>query len=335
MRAPHFWSAGLDPRSREAAPLTRALLTPLAGLYLLALKRRLGKTRPAIAPVPVICVGNLTVGGAGKTPVTEAIRGWLQAAGLRAASLSRGHGGRLHGPLKVDPRSHSWQDTGDEPLMLAATGEAWIGRRRAEAATDMARAGVEVIVMDDGHQNPSLRKDLSLIVIDAAAPFGNGHVLPKGPLREPVSAGLARAQGVILLGDGPVPGDVTGSGLPVLRASLAPEQPPPPGRLVAFAGIGRPRKFFDGLARAGGEVVDEVPFSDHHPYTESDIRYLRQLARDAQGQLITTAKDHVRLPAQAAAEIASWPVRAVFEDEAALARLLAPVVTGTRAGLRT
>lgn len=325
MKAPHFWSAGLDPRSREAAPLTRLLLTPFSILYLWGLRRKLARTVPEAVPVPVICIGNLTAGGAGKTPVTEAIRNRITARGLRVASLSRGHGGRERGPLKVDTAAHTYRDVGDEPLLLAATGEAWIGRDRPEAARAMATAGADVIVMDDGHQNPSLKKDLTFIVIDADAPFGNGHVLPKGPLREKVPEGLARADAVVLMGEGPVPHEVAASGLPVLRARLAPAEAPPVGPLVAFAGIGRPQKFFDSLAEAGGHLSDAVPFGDHHPYSEGDLRFLRSLARDHGARLVTTTKDHVRLPPEVRQEIHAWPVTAVFEDTAALDAVLAPI----------
>ena len=325
MKAPHFWSAGLDPKSREAAPLTRFLLTPFSALYLWGLKRKLAQTVPEAAPVPVICIGNLTAGGAGKTPVTDAIRSRINSAGLRAASLSRGHGGAEPGPLKVDTAAHTYQQTGDEPLLLAASGEAWIGRKRPDAARAMAADGVEVIIMDDGHQYPSLKKDLTLIVIDAGAPFGNGEVLPKGPLREKVPDGLARADAVILMGEGPVPREVTASDLPVLRARLAPLAPPPPGPLVAFAGIGRPQKFFDSLAEAGGDVQDAIPFADHHPYSPADIKFLKSLAARDQARLITTTKDHVRLPPEVRQEIHAWPVTALFEDTAALDAVLAPI----------
>lgn len=326
MRAPYFWSAGLDPKSREAAPLTRLLLTPFSMLYLWGLRRKLARAVPDVAPIPVICIGNLTAGGAGKTPVTEAIRNRIIARGLRAASLSRGHGGRERGPLKVDAAAHTYREVGDEPLLLAGNGEAWIGRDRPEAARAMAADGVGVILMDDGHQNPSLKKDLTFIVIDAGAPFGNDEVLPKGPLRERVPEGLARADAVILMGEGAVPREVAASGLPVLRARLAPAEAPPPGPLVAFAGIGRPQKFFDSLAEAGGHLSDAVPFADHHPYSYGDLRFLRRLAHDHGARLVTTTKDHVRLPPEVRQEIHAWPVTAVFEDAAALDAVLAPLL---------
>jgi len=331
MKAPHFWSAGLDPRSREAAPLIRILLTPLAALYTMGIRRKLANAKPAAVPVPIICVGNLTVGGVGKTPVVEAIRRMASEAGLRAASLSRGYGGSLSGPLRVDPASHAAAEVGDEPLMLAASGEAWIGRDRAEAARAMAADGVRLIVMDDGHQNPSVAKDLSLIVIDAAAPFGNGFVLPKGPLREPVADGLTRAQGVVLMGEGKELTAVQKSRLPVLRAAIAPSGAVPEGPLVAFAGIGRPVKFFDGLKAAGADLREGVPYGDHHVFTASDLRFLHDLAASHGARLITTTKDHVRLPADERQRILAFPVEARFEDEAALRALLAPVLHPAKA----
>jgi len=331
MKAPHFWSAGLDPKSREAAPATRLLLTPLAALYTAGIRRKLAKAEPETVPVRVVCVGNLTVGGVGKTPVVDAIRRIAAEAGLRSASLSRGYGGKLEGPLKVNPASHTAADVGDEPLMLAATGEAWIGRDRAEAAHAMAADGVQLVVMDDGHQNPSIAKDLSLIVIDAAAPFGNGFVLPKGPLREPVADGLARAQGVILMGEGKELTAVQKSRLPVARAALAPSGAVPEGPLVAFAGIGRPVKFFDSVKDAGGDLREGVPFGDHHAYTAGDLKFLHDLADSHGARLITTSKDHVRLPAAERERILVFPVEARFEEEAALRALLAPVLEPLKA----
>lgn len=328
MKGPHFWSAGLDPSSREAAPLTRALLTPLTWLYLWGFNRKLANAVPERVSAKVICVGNLTAGGAGKTPVAEAIRERIAARGLRAATLSRGHGGRAPGPLKVDPSAQTFRDVGDEPLLLAATGEAWIGRDRVAAAKAMVSAGVQAILMDDGHQNPSLAKDFTFIVIDASAPFGNGHVLPKGPLREPVASGLARADAVILMGEGPVPAKVAASGKPVLRAHLKATDAAPSGPLVAFAGIGRPQKFFDSLKAAGADVKDEVPFADHHPYTGGDLSLLKDLAARDSARLITTSKDHVRLPAEMRATTLVFPVKAEFEDEAALDALLASLFNG-------
>ncbi|MEM8920484.1 MAG: tetraacyldisaccharide 4'-kinase [Pseudomonadota bacterium] len=326
MREPAFWRVK-DLRARASAPLTRALLTPIAMVYRWAGARRIATTTPHDPGVPVICVGNLTLGGAGKTPVVAALRHKLSQHGRRAASLSRGYGGRIKNPARVDPEMHAAADVGDEPLMLAASGESWIGQDRPAAATAMAAEGVDMIVMDDGHQNPSLAKTLSFIVIDAGDPFGNGLTFPKGPLREFVSVGLARADVIVLMGDGPLPQELRSTRIPVLRASLAPRTELAADRYVAFAGIGRPQKFFDALVdQPTAEIVETIPFGDHHPYTPGDIEYLTTLAAERDAQLITTEKDHVRLPKDVRTSILSFPVTCVFEDETALDALLNSVL---------
>ncbi len=330
MKAPYFWTAGLDPASREAAPFLRLLLTPVSVLYGWGVQQKLAHARPKRIAAPVICVGNLTAGGAGKTPVAQAVRERLSRHGLAAATLSRGYGGRLRGPLRVDPSLHTAADVGDEPLLLSQTGAAWIGRNRTEAAAAMQAAGVEAIVLDDGHQNPSLAKDLSLVVIDAAAPFGNGHLLPKGPLREPICSGLARADAVVLMGPGPVPGEVAASRRPVLRAAMKADSPVPDGPLVAFAGIARPQKFFDALAADGAELADCVPYPDHHPYSVAELGFLRRLAAERGARLITTAKDHVRLAPADRATILVREAHAIFDGPDALDAVLAPVLNRVR-----
>lgn len=323
MHEPHFWR-DLPRGSRASAPVTRFLLTPFAQIYALLGRRRLARTIPEDPGVPVICIGNLTLGGAGKTPVSAAIRQELQSRGIRAATLSRGYGGSLAGPVRVDPDRHQASETGDEPLMLSASGETWISRDRPAGARAMREAGVGAIILDDGHQNPTLLKTGSIVVIDASEPFGNGHVFPKGPLREPVAAGLARADAVILMGDGDVPEAVSATGVEVLRARLAPVAPPPPGSYVAFAGIGRPQRFFDSLSSMPGVVLaDAVPFPDHHMYSASDITFLTKLARErGPAKLVTTSKDHVRLPPAFRQTVAVLPVEARFDDPAGLSRLL-------------
>ena len=322
MRAPHFWAAGLDPHSRESAPLVRFLLTPFASLYAWLGARRLRKVNPIKVSAPVICIGNLTSGGSGKTPVTQALRAALIERGVIAASLSRGYGGRLKGPVAVSADLHSAKDVGDEPLMLAQTGGAWISTKRVAGAQAMIEDGVKLILMDDGHQNPVLHKDLSLIVIDAGAPFGNGYVLPKGPLREPIAAGLKRADAVILMGDGPEPQIVTVSGLPVFRARLEQVDTIPAGPLIAFAGIGRPERFFNALKAAGGDVRDTSSFGDHHVYTASELARLAGFAKVHKARLVTTEKDFLRIPPSQQADIIAIRVRAVFENEADLIRLI-------------
>lgn len=317
MKPPYFWSAGLDPESRESASLTRFLLTPLAALYTYLSARRIHKARPETVESPVVCMGNITSGGSGKTPVVQATRALLEANGYQTASLSRGYGGRLKGPLPVACDTHTARDVGDEPLMLAQTGKAWISADRVAGAKAMIGAGIDVIIMDDGHQNPSLYKDFSCLVLDASAPFGNGHVLPKGPLREPIATSLERAQAIILMGDGPVPPVIKASGLPVFRARLQRQDPLPKGPIFAFAGIGAPARFFDALRQDGADLKDAMSFADHHVYRSGELERLGKLADIHGAQLVTTEKDYMRLDETSRNGIVPICVRAAFEDEAA------------------
>ncbi|MBU6372662.1 MAG: tetraacyldisaccharide 4'-kinase [Alphaproteobacteria bacterium] len=320
MRAPEFWSG--HAQGRDAAPMLRALLTPVSWLYAGAAALRQATTTPSRVGAPVICIGNVSVGGVGKTPIVRAVRALLAARGVTAHALSRGHGGALKGPVRVDPDLHGAGDVGDEPLLHARDGPAWIARDRLAGARAAAAAGAAAIVMDDGFQNPTLAKDLSFLVVDARDGFGNGAVLPAGPLREPVAAALSRADAVILMGEGDAENDPRLAQRPVLHAELTPAGPAPDGPLVAFAGIGRPQKFFDTLTALGADLADAVPFADHHPYTAQDLDFLLKLAADRGARLVTTEKDHVRLPAAARSAILTLPVTARFADEAALAAFL-------------
>jgi tetraacyldisaccharide 4'-kinase len=325
MRDPAFWWEE-NSRSRRAAPLTRLLLRPLSALYTYAGARRIRNAQPYKASVPVVCIGNLTLGGAGKTPIAAVVRQTLSEAGFRAATLSRGYGGTQAGPLQVAPDLHSFTDVGDEPLLLAKDGPAFIARDRVAGAKAIVAAGLEAIILDDGHQNPSLHKDLGFVVIDTARAFGNRMVFPAGPLREPVAVGLARASAVILMGDAAANAAFARSlpfEGPILSAELTPLAAPPAGKLVAFAGIGRPAKVFNSLRAAGADVVDSVSFADHHPYTAADLASLLALAREHEARLITTAKDAVRLPRAFAAEVDVWQVAARFHQPEALTAVLA------------
>ena len=327
MREPYFWQV-TDKRTRASAPMTKLLLTPLSILYRHIGDRRIRTTVPQDVGIPVICIGNLTLGGTGKTPVSDIVRAHYVAKGLRAASLSRGYRGSLEGPHRVDPARHTASEVGDEPLMLSATGESWISRDRPAGARAMKADGVQLIVMDDGHQNPTLKKTLSLVVIDSTNAFGNGHVFPKGPLRERVPDGLARADGVVLMGDGELPEALSSFSKPVLRARLVALAPLPPGRYVAFAGIGRPARFFDALQKQSGvELAEGAPYPDHHMFTPHDLNFLMKLATERNAQLVTTDKDHVRLPADMKVKVMRSSVKAQFEDPAALAVLLDRAIT--------
>ncbi len=325
MREPRFWSAQVDPRSRDGAPLTRLLLTPLAWLYGAIAARRIARASPVKVAATVICVGNITAGGVGKSPVVAALRQRLsEQTGQRVATLSRGFGGRLKGPLKVDTQVHTARQVGDEPLMLAYSGESWIGANRSAAGLAMAADGVDIIVMDDGHQNPGLAKDFSFVVVDAEAAFGNRHVIPKGPLREPIARGLSRADAIIVIGDGPVPPEVTASAKPVLRAAITVIGELPSQPYVAFAGIGRPEKVFDTLRAIGANLRESIPFGDHHFYSDRDLNYLRKLASDHGAQLVTTEKDYARLNPDQRDGIVTLSVQVQFDDTDLLDSLLSP-----------
>lgn len=314
--------------------MARALLTPLSWVWAAETARRIAAGRPVEAGVPVICVGNLTMGGAGKTPVAREL-----ARRLGACLLSRGHGGNLTGPVRVDPERHTAADVGDEPLMLAADLPVWIARDRAAGARAAAAAGAAAIVMDDGHQNPSLAKAISLVVVDGETrdgewPFGDGRVFPAGPMREPLAEGLARADAVVLL----LPADLTEpdpellsqlSSRPVIVARLAPVESPPAGPQVGFAGVGKPWKVERALQAAGCDLADFWPFPDHHAYREADLERLAGRAAQFGAGLVTTEKDWVRLPPAWRARVRPWRVHAVFEDEARLHALLEQVQAAT------
>src|SRR5579885_352667 len=233
------------------------MLAPLAATWSLASRARTALAHPYRAPVPVVCVGNLVVGGAGKTPVVLSLCRLAAERGRRVGVVTRGYGGRHAGPLRVEAERHAAADTGDEALLIARRGvPCWVGRDRAAAIRAAAASGLELIVLDDGFQNPTFAKDLAIVVVDSEYGFDNARVMPAGPLREPVAAGLARAGAVALIGDGEPPAAVAASGRPVLRALLEPVA----GerlfgqRVIGFAGIGRPAKFFRSLERLGAHL---------------------------------------------------------------------------------
>ncbi|HVH82035.1 MAG TPA: tetraacyldisaccharide 4'-kinase, partial [Stellaceae bacterium] len=280
-------------------------------------------THPYRAPVPVICVGNLIAGGSGKTPVALSLAAILDRQGIDTAIVMRGYGGRLAGPLRANPDAHDAAAVGDEALLAAAQTAAWVARDRAAGVRAAVADGAQTIILDDGFQNPAVAKDLSLVVVDAAYGFGNGRLLPAGPLRERIAAGLARADAVVLLGDG----ELTALGHPVLRASL---QPIDGNRfkaapIVAFAGIGRPEKFFAGLRELGTRLVAEHCFPDHHRYRPEELATLRNEARQSNARLVTTRKDWVRLPVEERQDIEVLDVELRWHDHTALDALLAPL----------
>jgi tetraacyldisaccharide 4'-kinase len=334
MKPPHFWYQ--EPATlmdRLASLLTR----PLAPVYASGVAARIHKSEPARVDAAVVCVGNLTVGGTGKTPVTRALIEMLAETGTNAQILSRGYGGSLKGPVSVDLSRHTARDVGDEPLILAQAAPVWVSRNRMEGAKAAVLHGAQAIIMDDGHQNPQLHKDMSIVVIDAEAGWGNGRVFPAGPLREPVPVGLGRAHAIVLMMPTPVfEPDYDALGLadlelPILKAWLEPVAPPPDGALFAFAGIGRPEKFFRSLANEGGQLSDTRAYPDHHDYSRNDLRQLKSMAAATGAQLITTEKDWVRIPTAERDGLVAWPVHAKFAEPGRAAALLSQALDAAAA----
>ena len=316
MHPPEFWQHdGVLP----------ALLAPAAALWSLGAARRASR-RGWRAPARVICCGNATVGGAGKTTLALDLGARLRQRGEAVAFLTRGYGGRARGVHRVDPARDEAALVGDEPRLLAACAPTYVAADRAAGARAAIADGARVLVMDDGLQNPTLAKDLSFLVIDGAAGFGNGRVLPAGPLREPLGAAAARCRAAVLIGE-----DATGAegqlrnSLALLRARLIPDEGLPAGcRVFAFAGIGRPEKFFAMLAEFGAEVVGRRSFPDHHVFTPAELREVLAQAERLGAVPVTTPKDAARLSPEILARVAVCGVRLAWEDEAALERMLDP-----------
>jgi tetraacyldisaccharide 4'-kinase len=325
---PRWWYE----RRRRRASATRLLLTPVAWVWAGVTANRIARAQPFDPGVPVICVGGLTLGGTGKTPVVREMLDRLTTRGVAAHVLSRGYGGRLKGPVPVDPSRHVAHDVGDEPLMLAAAYPTWVSADRVAGAKAAVAAGAQALVMDDGHQNPSLKKRLSVVVIDGETrdgewPFGDGDVFPAGPMREPLAAGLARADAVVLM----LPNDVGApdpallavlGDTPALVARLEPLRAPPTGPQLGFAGVGKPWKVERALVAAGCDLVDFVPLPDHAAFSEFELKALVGRAARLNAGLVATEKDWVRLPPRWRDRVTAWPVRARFDDEAALDQLL-------------
>lgn len=321
---PDFW---------QTDHLPARLLAPLGHAYALAGALRRRMARPWRAPVPVVCIGNLSLGGTGKTQLAIALARRLVGAGRRPHILTRGYGGREAGPRRVDPAADDAATVGDEPLLLAAAAPTWIARERAAGARAAVGDGADILLMDDGYQNPSLVQDLKILVVDGRRGFGNGRVVPAGPLREPVARGLARADAVVIVGE-----DRAGIGAmlppatPRLPASITPagDAPSVAGRrIVAFAGIGDPERFFEGLAEAGADLVHRRAFADHHRYRMRELSDLMDMAERLGADTLTTAKDIVRIPPALRSRFRAFPVELHLADPDALDALIAAKVMHT------
>ncbi len=323
MKAPAFWLRG------NGGPLA-ALLSPFGMLYGYGTLARQVFGKPWKCPVPVICVGNLIAGGAGKTPVVMDLASRLLARGVRPHLITRGYGGTEKGPLRVSADQYDARLVGDEPLLLSGIAPTWVAESRRSACRGAMVEGAMCMILDDGFQDPSVAKDLSLVIVDGGYGFGNGYMIPAGPLREPVAQGLSRADAVIIMGE-----DTTGvidqvaGRCPVLRADLKPGAAASDlaGKPVsAFAGIGRPEKFFTTLRQIGCDVRDTTSFADHHNYTKVELEHLKANATRDGVTLVTTEKDRVRIPPEARSDIIAVAVEVAWENEGGINALLDPVV---------
>jgi tetraacyldisaccharide 4'-kinase len=325
MRAPAFWW--------QAPGLCSTALAPLGAIYGAIAGARMQRAG-APADVPVICIGDPTVGGAGKTPAAIAAAKTLIARGRRPYFLTRGYGGREAGPLVLDPAKHGAAEVGDEPLLLAAIAPVVVSADRVAGAKLAAQSGADVIVMDDGFQNPALAKNLSLLVIDAKGGAGNGRVFPAGPLRAPLMQQLERANAVVLIGEGEAGEQVARRANRVLRASIVPDANAVAAlkgkSLLAYAGIGRPEKFFATLESIGGNIIERRAFPDHHGFSVEEANALLAAAQNRHLTLVTTEKDLARMRGNAAlGQLAqaslSLPITLRFQDESALEALLTSI----------
>jgi len=322
MKTPYFWYP--EPDDKIAA-LLAIILSPLSFVWLAGAFVRALFAHPYRARVPVICIGNVVAGGAGKTPTALALARILKEFGQKPIFVTRGYGG--HGELTcVDPRQHEAQDVGDEALLLAAEAPTWAGCDRV-AAVRQAESHGTLVIMDDGLQNPHIAPTASILVIDGETGLGNGYVIPAGPLREQFAAALKRADALLIIGEDDKQQLASWAKVPVFRARLQPRLPmgfPREGKYVAFAGIARPKKFYATARALGLEIVATEDFPDHHVFTEADINGLRLKAEVSGARLLTTEKDAVRLPPDFRLEPVVLPVGLVFDTpgaEQALSRL--------------
>ncbi|OSQ39595.1 tetraacyldisaccharide 4'-kinase [Thalassospira mesophila] len=308
MHAPDFW--------QNNGFLARAL-APLSRLWRAGAAWK-AATTPAFHPgCKVICLGNFTVGGAGKTPSAQAIQAILRDLGHSPHFLSRGYGGTISGPHRVDLTTDTATQVGDEPLLLARCGPTWISRDRACGARAIKSAGADVIIMDDGLQNPSVIKDFAIVVIDGATGFGNGRVMPAGPLRETTQSGFSKVAAAIIIGP-----DQTGisqripAHVAVFSAQICAQNPDEftGQNVVAFAGIGRPEKFYQSLRDCNANIVAARDFADHHMYKPGEIQDLQGLAQQHGAHLVTTEKDLVRLPLALQHDIKTLRIALEFDD---------------------
>lgn len=288
MKTPRFW---------KNKNLISTILLPLGWIYSGLTAARLKFKKSGKVKIPVICLGNITAGGSGKTPTAVTLAKLLQQEGYSPYFVSRGYGGTLSDIILTQDSAYTAAETGDEPLILCRTAPVSINPNRYQAALKAQKQGADIIIMDDGFQNPSLKKDISILIIDGGFGFGNKRPLPAGPLRENLPSGLRRADAALIIGEDKTDSAKDIKGLPIFRGKIKEIKPQiKPARVIAFAGIGRPEKFYQSLENCGMNIISRHDFPDHHFYTENELQTLLKEAQDKEAELYTTAKDIVKIP---------------------------------------
>jgi len=322
LKEPWFW------RDKTiAARIMSAALLPAAAVYQFGARARRAFAHEEIAAASVICVGNINSGGVGKTPFAIALSQLLSHAGMKCAFATRGYGGKAAGPMEVDPSKHRANEVGDEAILLARIARTWIAKNRAAGVRAAAAAGGDIIIMDDGFQNPTIKKDVTFLLIDNEALFGNGKTLPAGPLREPIDGALERADAIVVVVK--APGEEIQQSLerqikdrPVFRCWIEADNSITPQRAVAFAGIGNPERFFETAETSGFDLAGRFAFPDHHRFCAADIDQLKKQAAKNSAILLTTEKDFVRLPDDLRDDLKFLPVEMKIDDPDRLVGLI-------------
>jgi tetraacyldisaccharide 4'-kinase len=325
MRTPNHW--------QNNNVLSR-LLMPFGWIYFQLSLWRHKIARSVDIGVPVICVGNIVAGGAGKTP-TVMYLGKLLSKRLKVAFLTRGYGGAFSGPIKVSPHKHTFQDVGDEALLLSKIAPTWVSKNRLDGGLAAKLDGAQIILMDDGFQNPTIGKTFSILVFDGPYGVGNNQLIPSGPLRETLGHGMSRADAVVIIGEdlhdlqSKIPENIplfSVTTSPIISKKLRVAK-----SVIGFAGIGRPRKFLETLKTLNVEIQDFVPFPDHHKFRNSEIEDLIRRASETGAQLVTTTKDFVRLPPNTKNSIIAMDIELNWANQNQIKALLEQVLDNPNA----
>ena len=321
-KAPKFWYLKRDS-------LLSNSLYPLSLLFRLGTKIRNLISLERKTKLPIICIGNIVIGGAGKTPVALKIGNMLRKAGYNPHFVSKGYGG-LEKNNRLVKDWHSPKSVGDEPLLLSEIAPTWIGLNRNKSFQLASEHGADCIVMDDGFQNPTLQKDFSIVVINGEQGFGNKRVIPSGPLRESINRGLSRTNLIITIGDiSDTVKDKIPKHIPLFAANFKIKEDDmmlTGQRITAFAGIAYPEKFFNSLKVVKANIVDKISYSDHHIYSENDLLYLAEIANKNKSILVTTKKDMVRIPKNFRSLVKTIDGFIQFDDENLLLEILTNLI---------